>query len=111
MFDWNCSNCGKVDKIVIDGYDFSERVLEGIEVTIHADGRVEWPEDESGYMKTLNMEHWTKEALDCVKDMDVLPCHKCRDAEGIQVNLPPTKSISIKLSSAEDVLNTLGPRD
>lgn len=82
-----CDNCGEIEYVVIDGYSFSERTLEGVPFRVYASAtkagvkfRVEpdgmtWDDE---YLRTLNRKHWEKEAVLHCTDNDVAECPRCK---------------------------------
>ncbi len=75
------SGCGVIDHVLFEGYDFGDRLLEGVKfkARIDSDGHltVEAADPEDDYWKGLNMSHWIGQALDFVRDLDVAECPKC----------------------------------
>ena len=60
-----CWNCGVVEEFKIDGYSFGDRLLEGVMFTINKEGKARIQEEDAGYFKGLNKEHWLKLAEEC----------------------------------------------
>jgi hypothetical protein len=68
-----CEQCGEVDTILIDGYNFGDRLLEGVmfRVKYVRDKLTATIEPESvEYMKRLNKKKWIKECLDFIESAD-----------------------------------------
>ena len=104
MIKLECSQCGPLEFVVIDGYDFSERLLEGIKFKVFSDERVEY--EKSNYTDGLNMAKWVKEAVECVKETDVVNCPKCGDE--VVINEPSPPIAIVPLTSMGDLLDSLG---
>lgn len=68
---FNCETCGDVNKIIVDGYPFGERLLEGVEfiVTNQPNGlKVKETDECKQYFKQLNQKMWYNECIQYVKD-------------------------------------------
>jgi hypothetical protein len=84
-----CDKCGKIDYILIDGYGFGERILEGVKFRVFkkngkfsVESVENWKKD--GYLKQLNEKHWMKEAKAFIQDLDIAECSKCGEDVGVQ---------------------------
>lgn len=72
-----CDACGEVGHCYFDGYDFAERLLEGIK--FHAkvvDNKivVSVADEHKLYFENFNQEKWLDEALDHAQSTDVMNC-------------------------------------
>ena len=74
-----CDACGDIEYALMDGYDFGDRILEGVMFRVFSDGHVETDDDWSKhpYLGRLNAAVWLKEAATCAKEADQLECPKC----------------------------------
>jgi hypothetical protein len=104
---FECPKCGKVDRVTFDGYDFGDRLLEGVKFHgVLEDGKLQVsvePKDEA-YFKTLNEKKWLREAKAFLIDTDVVTCAKCGEeaavkAEGAPPPPPVTGVVTVPLAS------------
>ena len=87
-----CDGCGRLEYILIDGYGFGERMLEGVMFRVSVDENggflatpiLGWHHP---YLRTLNREYWENEALCYAKENDIAECPKC----GQDVDAQPVK--------------------
>jgi len=81
MTMFKCTGCGKeVDHLMVNGYGFGDRTLEGVMFTVKKDenGKIfcsDYPKDR--YTKGLNMEHWVKRCNDYCDGLDIGTCPEC----------------------------------
>jgi hypothetical protein len=75
-----CPDCGPVDACLLDGYQFGDRILEGVNFRITTDSKKliaeTLPEDED-YMSGLNKAKWLREAATSAFTADNMTCEKC----------------------------------
>lgn len=78
---FNCENCGNITKVLVDGYPFGDRLLEGVMFTVTIkSNKLECNLPSDDYTKGLNIPHWEKECLEYVgecKNDVVGQCVKC----------------------------------
>ena len=115
MKTFKCDKCGDVDHVLIDGYPFGERLLEGVmfEIRFTKNGKgytAKTNPDDAEYMTQLNEKRWLKEAVEYAKDADMASCPKCGEDIVMNEDLerPEAKPIEIKLHSFGDILAGLG---
>lgn len=80
MENFKCDDCGDLEYVLIDGYGFGDRQLEGVSFVVSIeDGekKVVVCKDDKDYCKTLNMKHWLEEAHKYVNEEDFAECPKC----------------------------------
>jgi predicted RNA-binding Zn-ribbon protein involved in translation (DUF1610 family) len=83
---FNCEKCGDVDAVLVDGYSFGDRLLEGVifRVTRNSQGglkAVVEPEF-ADYMGKMNAKKWIKECIRYVEEHEddcAGQCPKCGD--------------------------------
>lgn len=79
---FNCDTCGKIDEANFDGYDFGDRLLEGVKFTASKadDGtcivRPATPDDD-GYLNSLNKKQWLDAAKRYAEHNDLFECPGC----------------------------------
>lgn len=106
---FTCEECGKeVDHLLLDGYTFGDRMLEGITFTIkkRKNGKLycaDYPKTE--YTNGLNMKRWVQLCNEYLDDIDILTCPECGQDVGVnleaeQRDIEPTV---IGLSSLGDI--------
>jgi hypothetical protein len=82
-----CEECGNTRTFQVDGYDFGDRLLEGVMFSVAIrEGKLKcigYPKD--GYTGTLNMDHWMRVCNDYLKDADFVYCKKCNAPVSVQV--------------------------
>jgi len=86
-------NVGDIDHVLINGYHFGDRLLEGVyfKVTIKDEEfKVVLAEGEEHYCKQLDMKHWVKEGHEFVKDYDIGECPHCREDVALEDYDPET---------------------
>lgn len=81
MFE--CENCGEIDKIIIDGYNVSGRLLEGVRFHCWIDAEGFWqaevdPRDAS-YFQQFNTEYWYLQVTECASEDDYGMCPQCHE--------------------------------
>jgi hypothetical protein len=84
---FRCDDCGDIDHVLMDGYGFGDRLLEGVmfEVRVGKKGlQVRVQDDCSDYFSGLNKKKWLKEAAEYAKDNDVATCPHCGGDVGAQ---------------------------
>ncbi len=81
--EFNCEDCGDLDYVLINGYDFGDRLLEGVMFRGFPDGHVEIDPEGAEYFKDLNQKKWLKEAkrhfAEVMEMGDEVTCPKCKD--------------------------------
>ena len=72
MKQFECDFCGPVKSVIVDGYPFGDRLLEGVDFVVSMDekGKITAKTHKSskGYMEDLNEEKWLKECVKYVKE-------------------------------------------
>lgn len=84
MAKFVCEKCGKVDSVLVDGYAFGDRQLEGVIFKVkNVKGKPKVLEVTVGkkYFETLNKKLWYKACEDYCKQLDLANCSKCDDYE------------------------------
>lgn len=78
-----CDNCGKIDYVLVDGYYFGDRLLEGVNFKVKdKDGKpnsVGVTDECIEYFEDLNKNKWLKICDDFCEDLDIAQCPKCGD--------------------------------
>jgi len=79
---FTCDKCGKVDHVVVDGYDIGERLLEGVSFHIRREEgefSAKVAEEHLPYFKRnkIAAEEWEEEMVSFVEDLDIAACSKC----------------------------------
>lgn len=77
-----CDQCGEVEFALIDGYDFGDRLLEGVkfEVRLNPTLHVQVAEKAKPYFSQLNEKMWLDRAIKHAQwalAEDILTCPKC----------------------------------
>ena len=105
-----CEECGHKGSMLVDGYAFGDRLLEGVMFKITLKGRKvtaeNLPEDE-GYMAGLNKKLWLKAAVEFALDGDDGECPKCGDNMMGITGLPEKPVVqprAVKITSFEDII-------
>lgn len=81
---FNCEKCGKIDEALFDGYEFGDRILEGVKFkarkndngTCEVESVDIWENDP--YLKGLNKEFWLNNAKQFAEKNDIFICPNCR---------------------------------
>ncbi len=77
---FNCDECGEIDHILVDGYEFGDTLLEGVMFEIrHNNGKFNAvvQEESKQYFDGLNKKKWLKEAERFSDNNDIAACPKC----------------------------------
>jgi hypothetical protein len=76
-----CDKCGEIDHVLVDGYEFGDRLLEGVNFIVedrdgkpHAIGVDEQARD---YFNDLNTKKWLEACEEFCQDLDIAQCPKC----------------------------------
>lgn len=104
-----CDKCGKVDTVLVSGYHFGDRLLEGVVFRVkNVKGKPKVVEVTEGkeYFESLNKKKWIKACEDYCKQLDEANCGKCDDYEvavwGADIPRPAPKVIG--MTSMMDIL-------
>ena len=85
MPSWNCETHGDINEVRFDGYDFGDRMLEGMYFRAKFGKENEFlevfiePEFDDEYWDDLNKKKWLKEAEKHAKTMDFAYCVICNE--------------------------------
>ena len=108
---FKCDKCGDIDHVLIDGYPFGDRLLEGVMFEIRfAKGAKKYKaaitKDAREYFSTLNEKMWLKQAEEHAEGEDNASCPKCGGAVGMNDDMPQPerKPLEVKLESWKDVI-------
>ena len=119
---FDCEHCGKVDHALLDGYDFGDRLLEGVmfEVRVADDGTIsiQVQEKHRSYFSQLNEQMWLEAAKERAEEIlsdpgDGFYCPKCHNFFPHNQNQSAQKKEEgiigkpIKLGQIGDVLKKL----
>ena len=116
---FRCDKCGLVRKASFDGYEFGERVLEGVMFDAVLDDKgkltVSVQPIHKEYFSTLNQKKWLAEARDYVYEADVLNCGSCSQecmvqVEGRNPSPPPIRIGMGNIDSLIDQRKKADPR-
>jgi len=70
---FDCEKCGDVDAVIVDGYGFGDRLLEGVMFKVfYRDGKLtaEVMPDSANYFNDLNTKKWLAACVQYVQDME-----------------------------------------
>lgn len=82
MIKCKCDNCGELDYVLMDGYSFGDRLLEGVMFEVRKDNKnfqVQISQESEDYFNGLNKKKWLKEATSYASKNDIFTCPKCGD--------------------------------
>ncbi len=103
-----CDKCGKIDRVLVDGYSVGDRLLEGVMFEVaDSDGHpvaVGVTERYQAYFETLNREYWFSLIEDFCQDLDVAECPKCGDEVPVWGHDKQPAGNKIKLFSFSDII-------
>lgn len=78
-----CDNCGIVDHVLVDGYPFGDRLLEGVMFVVEdKNGKphaISVVNDAKYYFSNLNEKRWLKACEGFCEHLDIAQCPKCGD--------------------------------
>lgn len=76
-----CDNCGNIDHVLVDGYDFGDRVMEGVMFKVedkdgkpHAIGVIDSCKE---YFEDFNKDTWLRRCEAFCEDLDIAECPNC----------------------------------
>lgn len=75
---FTCDTCGQIDHVLMDGYVFGDRILEGVMFKVMPDLSVSIAPENAEYFKDLNQKKWLKAAKEHAKENDIATCPKCQ---------------------------------
>lgn len=105
---FTCDNCGPIPYILFDGYDFAERLLEGVKFKasfddgeLVVDTVADW--DTDPYLSGLNKNRWMASAKCHVEGLDVANCPQCGEEISVGEDQQPARPVHIgrSISGAE----------
>ena len=88
MTKLQCEDCGLIDHVLFDGYNFGDTLLEGVMfearlVGKDATGAPEYAivvaKGHEAHWCKLNSEYWLAQAKEYIAGLDVAECPKCHD--------------------------------
>lgn len=78
-----CDNCGDIDHVLVDGYRFGERLMEGVMFKVEdKDGKphaIGVTDDCKDYFEDFNKDKWLRDCEASCENDDVGTCPKCGD--------------------------------
>lgn len=108
-----CEKCGDLEFVLMDGYAFGDRLLEGVKfrvspgVTKHGLKVVIDP-GSADYFSDLNQKKWMREARQYAKKLDFGECPECgADAPGPNLEPEEKPRMIAPVMGLEDVLGGL----
>ena len=79
----NCDNCGEIDYVLVDGYSFGDRLLEGVDFKVKDQNGIATAlgvvEEAMEYFGDLNKNKWLRACEDFCEQLDIAQCPKCGD--------------------------------
>jgi hypothetical protein len=121
-----CDVCGDIESAKVNGYNFGDRILEGVLFEVKVVGKklktTEVEPSAKDYFKDLNEKKWLKEANDYLRNIldsgradDELVCSKCGDQRVTVVNddgspltiSKPKTAIPLKIVPTSNILDIL----
>lgn len=104
---FKCDECGDIDHVVLDGYSFGERLLEGVEFEVRIENGqfvAKVNDSDVEYFNRLNTKMWLEEAVEAAKYS--AQCPKCDlDVEIESEPKPKPQPIEIKMSPMSDIMD------
>jgi hypothetical protein len=101
---FDCGNCGQIDHVIIDGYNYGDRLLEGVtfEVRRDDDGKFHSQVEEFSreYFSQFNQERYLNMINEGMEHEEFAICPTC--GEEVVIN-----KIEIKMSSFAEILGTM----
>jgi len=114
-----CDTCGVIDHIIVDGYCFGDRLLEGVEFMV---------KDENGkpnalgvkpecqdYFSDLNKKKWLRACEDFCEHLDIAQCPVCGDdvvvwGNPVITGITPLAPKVIQMTRGSDLINQIFQR-
>ena len=85
-----CDKCGKIDYVLVDGYSFGDRLLEGVMFMVKDENgkpkAIDVVPDAKEYFEELNTTVWLKRCEDFCEDLDLAECPKCGEEVAVWGN-------------------------
>jgi Asp-tRNA(Asn)/Glu-tRNA(Gln) amidotransferase C subunit len=99
---FDCEKCGNVDHVLIDGYGFAERMLEGVIFKVfYKDGKLaaEVMPEHADYFADFNQDKWLQECIEHVKQFEDDVEGSCPNCNG-DIYLEPEETPAKKSKTA-----------
>lgn len=82
MRDLLCDNKCNIDFIYVNGYDFGDRIMEGVKFKVRVvNGKPEcfgMDPDSEPYMVQFDWKYWKQKCEDYCDDIDIAQCPQCK---------------------------------
>lgn len=107
-----CDKCGKIDHVLVDGYTFGDRILEGVMFEVRdKNGKpdaIGVTKECLDYFNDLNTKKWLKACQGYCEDLDIAQCPKCGyDVPVWGANKPLPTARVIRMTSGSDLINQI----
>lgn len=88
MVKLRCDDCGVIEYVLFDGYNFGDTLLEGVmfearfagkDATGAFDYEVKVAAGHEAHWSKLNAPYWLGQAKEYVPDLDIAECPKCHE--------------------------------
>jgi len=104
-----CDTCGKLDYVLVDGYPFGDRLLEGVMFKVEDKNGKPHPigvvKEAEKYFSDFNEKKWLRACEDFCRSEDLATCPKCQGEIPIWGSQrPQTGRTIIGISRIEDIL-------
>lgn len=106
--NFNCPNCGKIDHILIDGYEVGDRLLEDVKFRVsEKNGKTHAElafERDRAYFDDLNTAKWLKAVEEYAEELDVVGCPNCNEEIIFNEDEREVTPIAVPCTNIMDVL-------
>jgi len=107
-----CDKCGKIDYVLVDGYAFGDRILEGVMFEVKdTNGKPDVlgvTKDCVDYFNDLNSRKWLKACQEFCEGEDIGQCPKCGgDVEIWGSNKPRPPARMIPMTRGSDLMREI----
>jgi len=101
-----CESCGKIDHVLVDGYPFGDRLLEGVMFMVKDQDGIPTAlgvtAEAVEYFSDLNQSKWLRACEEFCERLDFAQCPKCGgdvDVWGVSIITPTPKVIPMMRGS------------
>lgn len=105
--NFKCENCGDIDHVLVDGYAYGDRLLEGVMFEVRRNDKGEYntqvEQSAAEYFSQLNTKQWLDEINSSMDTEEFSICPKC--GEEVLINeIEPKPAILKTLQSFADII-------
>lgn len=108
---FHCEECGDLDYVVVDGYEYGDRALEGVGFEIRKDNSgklsIKISDEDADYFSQFNAEHFYNMILELVSKHGMVNCPDCGEEIEIEHTVPQAEPVRISMTNIGGILGKL----